>query len=227
MREVIDYVLDHSDVELEGEEDIDGVPAYRLVCTPRDDDDARLPLPLLGTTTLWVEKDRWVALKAHVAGGPLGEGTMRVRSYTFNQGVASDRFEFAIPEGANVRTVDDLTPTHLTLDEALLQADFGLRVPAYVPEGTTLIDVFETEGRYVMRYDHGDISFTIVQMAPPQDRELPAGNSSEVTVRGQPATLVTTDQGNALLSWTEEGIGIAVGGRISESEILKVAESLQ
>ena len=227
MREVIDYVLEHSDVELVGEEALDGVSTYKLEFTPREDDDARLPLPLMGTTTLWVEQDRWVALKAHVAGGPLGEGSMRVRSYQFNEGVPADRFQFAIPDGVRIRTVEEMQPTHLTLDEALLQAEFALRIPTYVPAGTTLIDVFKTDGRYVLRYNHGDISFTIVQSASPQDQALPSGDAVEVAIRGRSATLISNAQGNALLTWVEDGIAITVGGRISEEEIVRVAGSLQ
>ena len=155
MREVIDYVLEHSDVELVGEEEVDGVPTYKLLFEPKEGDEARLPLPLMGATTLWVEKDRWVALKAHIAGGPLGEGWMHVRSYEFNQGVPAERFRFEVPDGVRVRSIEALEPTRFTLDEALLDADFALLVPTYVPEGTTLIDVFRTDGRYVLRYDHG------------------------------------------------------------------------
>jgi outer membrane lipoprotein-sorting protein len=227
MREVIDYVLDHCDAELVGEEDVDGVPAYRLLFTPKEGDDATLPLPLMGTTTLWVEKDRWVALRAHVAGGPLGEGWMRVRSYEFNEGVPADRFHFEVPADVRVRSVEALEPTRLTLDEALLDADFPLRVPGYVPEGTTLIDVFRADDRYVFRYDHGDISFTVVQAAASQEAQLPSGNTSEIEVRGQSATLIADGQGNTLITWTEDDIVITIGGRVSESEILRVAESLR
>jgi hypothetical protein len=227
MRRVIDYMLEHSDAQLIGEETVDGVDTYKLVFTPREGDEDRLPLPLMGTTTLWVEKDRWVALKAQVTGGPMGEGSMHVRSYRFNDGVPADRFQFAIPEGARVRTVEELQPTHLTLDEALLQAEFALRVPGYVPEGTTLIDVFKTEDRYVFRYDHGDTAFTIVQTASTRERTLPSGDAREIIVRDQPATLISNAEGRALVTWSEDGISITIGGRISEAEVVRVAESLQ
>jgi hypothetical protein len=57
--------------------------------------------------------------------------------------------------------------------------------------------------------------------------ELPAGEASITTVHGQPAQLIAAGDDNALVAWTEDGISIAVGGRITADELLKVAESLQ
>jgi outer membrane lipoprotein-sorting protein len=226
MREVIDYVLDHSEVELDGEEEVAGSPAYRLVLEPRPDDDARLPLPLMGTTTLWVEKERWVLLKARLTGSPVGEGTMTVRSFVFNEGVASDRFRLQPPPGVTVRTVESLEPRRLTLDEALLDAPFGLLLPSFVPAGTTLIDVFETNGRYVLRYDHGETAFTIVQQKAVAEQALPSVEGRPVTVRGVSGSLIVSGEGDAILTWIEDGVSVTIGGRISEDDIMRVADSL-
>jgi hypothetical protein len=50
---------------------------------------------------------------------------------------------------------------------------------------------------------------------------------SDITVRGEPATLVTDGVGNAFLSWTENGIDVTIAGRISAEEAQRVAESLE
>ena len=225
--EAIQWVLDHSDVKLLGEEDLAGERTYKLAFTPKDDEQGAPPLPFDGTTTLWVAQDTWVALQAHFDGGSLGEGRMRVRSYEFNAGVPDERFSFEPPEGARVVHVDEMRPIPLTLDEALAEAEFPLQVPGYTPEGVTLVDVFRANEAYVLHYDHGATSFTVVQGALPETAQLPSGEASEVTVRGEKATLVTDRVGNAFLSWTEDGIAIAIAGRISAEEIQRVAESLQ
>ena len=227
MQEMIDQVLDHSDVELDGEEDLDGVPTYRLVFTPKEGEESNLPVPLRGDATLWVEQDRWVALQARFEGGSLGEGWMRVRSYEFDAGVPDERFQFEVPEDAIIRTVEDVQPTPMTLDEALAEAAFSLRVPSYVPEGTTLIDVFKADGAYVFRYDHSAVSFTIVQGTSEIAGQFPAGETSEVPVQGEIGSLVTDGLGHAFLSWTEDEVTTMIAGQVSQEEILKIANSLQ
>jgi outer membrane lipoprotein-sorting protein len=235
MDEAIQWLLDRGDVELKGEEDLDGTRTYKLEFTPQGGEETGMVLPLKGTTTLWVEQDRWVALQAHFDGGSLGEGWMRVRSYEFNAGVPDERFHFEVPEGVRVIDIGETRPMPLTLDEAVADAEFPLLTPSYLPEGATLINVFKAEGAYVLHYDHAATSFTLVQGPSAAAGELPAGETEEITVRGQAATLVTDGLGNALLTWEEAsdeapdegGITITIAGRISSDEIVKVAESLE
>jgi hypothetical protein len=58
-------------------------------------------------------------------------------------------------------------------------------------------------------------------------REAPTGQKAKVTVRGQTANLITDGLGNSFLTWMENGVTTTIAGRISQDEILKVAESLQ
>ena len=129
-------------------------------------------------------------------------------------------------EGTQVIAIDQKKPSHLTLDQAVAEADF-LLVPSYVPEGVTLIDVFKLQEGYVFYYDHSETTFTVIQGPFPMGREIP-GAKTEVTVRGQTATLIADEvQGNTLLTWEENGITIAIAGHIDRGEIVKVAESLE
>jgi hypothetical protein len=92
----------------------------------------------------------------------------------------------------------------------------------------TLINVFSVDGAIVLHYDHSTISFTIMQGPSPTAEEIPIGERTEVTVRGQTATLITDAAlGNSLLTWMEDGVTTVIAGRIGQDEILKVAESLQ
>jgi hypothetical protein len=84
-----------------------------------------------------------------------------------------------------------------------------------------------------LRYDHAATSFTVVQgdlphmQGGPPEEGAHSGETVEVDVRGQTATLATDGAGNSFLSWTENGVSIAIAGHISAEEIVKVAESLQ
>ncbi len=228
MEEGIQWAMDNFDVELAGEEELNGAATYKLEFTPREDGEYPMPIPVDGKATLWVEKERWIALQAHFDGGSFGEGWVRVRSFEFNTGLDDALFQFEIPEGVEVIDVADMQPTPLTLDEAEAQAEFDLLVPAYEPDGTTLIEVLQVGEAFVLRYDHATTSFTIVQGNLPEPmQQTPGSEAAEVDVRGQTATLFTDDTGNSFLSWTEDGVSIAIAGHISADEIVKVAESLQ
>jgi outer membrane lipoprotein-sorting protein len=228
MEEGIQWATDKFDVELLGEEDLDGIATYKLEFTPKEGEESGLPIPVDGKVTLWVEKDRWIALQAHLDGGSLATGWIRVRSYEFNTGLDGTRFQFEIPEGAEVINIEDMEPVPLTLDEAQQQTEFHLLTPAYVPNGVTLIDVFKVGEALVLRYDHSTTSFTIVQGDLPQPMmQTPSGQTTEVSVRGQTATLIMDSSGNSFLNLTEDGVNIMIAGHVTQDEIIQVAESLQ
>ncbi|MBN1810929.1 MAG: hypothetical protein JXA14_03750, partial [Anaerolineae bacterium] len=58
MEEGIQWAMDNFDVELAGEEELNGVATYKLEFTPKEDGDYPMPIPADAKATLWVEKDR-------------------------------------------------------------------------------------------------------------------------------------------------------------------------
>ena len=227
LQEVIQQVLNAADVELAGEETLAGRDAYKLVANPKED--AAEPLfPGNGTATVWVDKDQWIVLKAEYVASAFGQGALEVQSFELNPGLSPDLFTFEVPADATVVYAEANEPVSLTLDEARAQAGFPLLVPAYVPAGATLIEVFKTGESFVLRYDHSrDVSFTVFQgtgeVGPPT-----LGKTHNITVRGHDATAITDEAGgNTFLYWTESDITVVVAGRISLDEALQVAESLE
>ena len=227
LQDVIQQMLDASNVELVGEEAVAGRDAYKLTLSPKEDAEQSF-FPGDGTATLWVDKEQWMILKATYDAGTFGQGSMEVQSFELNPGLADDLFTFQVPEGAEVVDVEAQQPEHLSLDEAKAQAGFPLLVPEYVPEGATLVDVLKTGDSIILYYDHSpQVSFSLIQGAAWTD-PLPVGQSQEVTVRGQAATVITEEaHGNTFLYWTENDGVIVIAGHISLDEALKVAESLK
>lgn len=224
--EIVQRVLDSSDVKLLGSEDVAGVATYKLELTPKEGEETFLPTG--GKVTLWVDQDRWIVLQAHVTGELVGEASMTVRSFELNTGLSDDLFQFEVPEGVQVTNVEDKQPESITLDQAQAQTDFDLLLPTYLPDGTTLVDVLAVEGAIILRYNHTETSFTIVQGLPIGQMPAPPGSQkAEVTVRGQTGNLISDGGPANLLNWTEDGVVITIAGQISEDEILKVADSLQ
>jgi outer membrane lipoprotein-sorting protein len=233
MEEGIQWAMDNFNVELVGEQDLNGVPTYKLEFTPKEGEEYP-SMPIDGKATLWVEQERWIALQAHFDGGSFGEGWVRVRSFEFNTGLDDALFQFEIPEGAKVINIEDMQPVPLTLDEAEAQAEFDLLVPTYVPGDATLIEVFRMGNTFVLRYDHSTTSFTVVQ-----GDDMPHGGgemvesvergtivSSDVVVRGHDGVLLTFEGGTAL-TWVEDGVNFFLSGSLSEDDIIQVAESLE
>jgi outer membrane lipoprotein-sorting protein len=221
----IQSVLDASDVELIGEEEIAGAKTYKLILTPKEDEEQ--PLPITGTATLWVDKEQWIVLKAHLVAPNIGEGTMLVRSFELNPGLDDETFTFEVPEGVTVINAEDEQAQHMTLDEAEAQAGFDLLTPDYLPDGATLVDVLEAKGAFVLLYHLEGASFTVVQSQDELPSEMPTAGEL-VTVRGVQATLFSDETlGASFLTWHENGVHFAVTGRIDGDEAIKIAASLR
>jgi outer membrane lipoprotein-sorting protein len=234
LQEVIQAVLDASDIELVGEEAVAGREAYKLTMSPKEGAELEF-LPGGGLATLWVDKEQWIVLKATYEASSLGQGSLEMESFELNPGLADDLFSFEIPEGAKVIDVEAQQAVPLTLDEARQQAGFALLVPEYVPEGTTLIEVFRSGDLFILRYDHSPAaSFTVVQASEtaafpsPELLGFAMQGRTDVTVRGHGAEAIVDEVGsNTFLLWTEDGVTLSVAGHISLEEALRVAESLQ
>ena len=227
LQEVIQDVLDAANVLLDGEEQVAGRQAYKLVASPKEESGEEL-FPGNGTATLWVDKEQWIVLKATYEASTFGQGTMEVQSFELNPGLPDSLFAFEIPEGTTVVDVEAQRPVPVTLDEARAQVDYRLLVPGYVPQGATLIEVFKAGDSIVLRYNHStEVSFTIIQ-GPELSGPPPVGQSQDLMVRGQSATAITDEaSGNTFLYWTGDGVTVTVAGHISLDEALKVAEALQ
>lgn len=230
MQDMIQAVLEASDVELAGEEKVAGRPAYKLILMPKESDEGQgsTIFPGNGTATLWVDKEEWFVLKATYEAGTFGQGSMEVQHFALNPGLSDELFTFDVPEGVTVVDVESQQPVALTLEEARAEAAFKLLVPAYVPQGTTLVEVFKVSGSIILRYDHSpQVAFTVVQGPEPIGLP-PAGESQPLTIRGQAATVVSDEAGgNTFLYWIEEGVFMTIAGHLPLEEALQVAESLQ
>jgi outer membrane lipoprotein-sorting protein len=227
LQDVIQAVLDVSDVTLVGEESITNREAYKL--SVRSKEGAAIQIfPGGGTATLWVDKEQWFVLRATYEAGAFGQGEMEIQSFELNPGLADSLFEFQVPDGATVIEASSQEPVPLTLDEAKASASFRLLIPSYVPEGATLVGVFQASESFVFRYNHSpEVAFTVIQ-GPELTGPPPLGESKGISVRGVDATGITDDVGgNTFLYWVEDGVTTTVAGHISLEEALKVAEGLR
>jgi outer membrane lipoprotein-sorting protein len=237
VQETIQKVLDVSDIDLQGEEAIAGRAAYKLLLTPKEENEESL-FPGNGTATIWVDQEQWFILKATYEADLIGQGTMEVISFELNPGLSDDLFTFEVPDGAKVVDVEAQKPVPLTLPEAEEQASFELLVPESVPGNATLIEVFGVGDSIILRYDHStEVSFSIVQGSEVSElvpleaamSTLTAPAEKEaITVRGYEGSAVSDGAGeNTLIHWNEGGVTITIAGHITLDEALQIAESLR
>lgn len=227
MQDVIQALLDISDVSLVGEESVAGRAAYKLSIKAKEGAEVQI-FPGGGTATLWVDKEQWTVLKATYEAGSFGQGEMEIEEFEMNLGVQDSLFTFEAPDSATVIETSSEEPVPLSMEEAKDSASFALLVPSYVPSGVTLVGIFQVGESFVFRYDHSpEVAFTVIQ-GPELTGPPPLGESQGMSVRGQEATAITDELGgNTFLYWAEDGVTVSVAGHIDLDEALSVAESLR
>jgi len=133
-----------------------------------------------------------------------------------------------------VNLADMEPPASLTIEEAAQAADFAVLSPSDLPAGARLEGINEVRGAVVQRYRLPDGKrFTIAQ-GPASAAEAPGENGEPVTVRGVKGVIFVDDAGSgeaagqrSLLTWSEGEETVWIGGDLTKTEALAVAESLR
>lgn len=205
---------DAGQVKLLGAEKLSAGETYKL----------EMPHPDGGQALLWISREHWVPLKVEYTSQTLGKGALATRSLELNTGLSDNIFLFEVPADVKVTQTGGAKSQALTLDEARARAGFPLLVPAYLPEGVTLTNVFQLGEAIALYYD----GFSIVQSRSEAIAQVPqTGPAQKIALRGTEATLIADEaQGGIFLAWSENGVNISIAGVISVEEVLRVAESL-
>lgn len=144
-------------------------------------------------------------------------------------------------EGAS----EPVAPAQMSQAAAAAVLPFAIELPAWVPDGLILNELVEviapeqpSAGDYaslILTWQDGEGAEVQLQVSTPagsQPRVGAAGLGQEVTVNGQPGTLLETQGfGPARLSlaWTRAGLNYrltATSGRLAGPDLLRMAESI-
>lgn len=203
-------------VRVQGEEQIGDRPAYKLVYNLNPN-----------TATVWVDKTRWVLLQIEYDHLSLGHGRLRMRSLELNPSLGEERFSLTPPPGPEVVRSGGETPQSVALEEARAAVSFPLLIPAELPQGTFLSQVFLIGTEVVTLLYEGEAPFTLVQCA----KSLPMPPSpiaTPVVVRGlEGALVVREDSQEVTLTWVENGVHFSIAGALTPGQALQIASSLQ
>ncbi len=229
--QIIGMMLNESDFSLEGVEKVDGRTTYVINMAPKDESD---DLGMLGDVKVWVDKETWMPLKMEMKdadGNPMY--SVEYRNFQINTGISDDEFQFEIPEGAEVKTMDEMMlPQAMTLEEAGEEATFDILVPSYIPDGYEFDNAMVIQGfveTVSLTYKNGDervgISETVFEDEP---QTSPIMDSAEVvSINDVEGKLVTIYNDNKMLQWEIGNIQLTISGTLDKEELIQIAESIQ
>ncbi len=232
--------LNESDVSFSGMEKIDGRNTFIMTLGPKEEESSGSIFT--GNIKVWVDEETWMPLKYDIY-DPDGNVIIsaEVRNLQVNTGISDEVFEFDIPEGAEVTTIDMnefALPEDITLEEAQEKADFEILLPSYVPEGyefdhASLFDNSEfTSGSQVLQrvtlmYKNDDSNLHITEIFYESGFPGPTefSGSESVDVNGSPGDFVEV-YGNKMLRWDVDGIDLTITGSLDKDELLEIAGSM-
>ena len=237
---MISQFLNESDLSFSGIEKIDGRTSFIMILEPKEEGSS--DAIFTGNLKVWVDEETWMPLKYDMYDN---EGnvivSVEVRDLQVNTGISDDVFEFEIPEGAEVNTLDMnefALPEEMTLEEAQDKADFDILIPAYVPEGYVFDHalVFDNSGfatgnlvmqRVNLVYINGDSRMSISEIFYESDFPGPTefSVSETVDVNGSPGDFVEI-YGNNMLRWDVDGIDLTISASLDKDELLEIAGSM-
>jgi len=226
--EAVDKLLEYFEAQRTGSDTVANSDAYTLELKPIPEQMPAEYTAVGGLVNLWIDKNRSLPLAAAYTGGSMGEVRVTALELEVNQGVDEALFTFEIPEGAEVMGFADVKPEAITLDEAAASVDFEVLTPDVLPDGATLVEVFDAKGMIVQQYalpEGGSFSISQGQF---EEVKKPSTEEQAVEVRGVPGTIFVSDEyDKVLLSWTEGDVSFLVAGSITTEQALEIAESLK
>jgi len=231
--QLIEMMMNESDFSLAGIEEVDGRTTYVIDMSPKDESD---DLGMIGDMKVWVDKETWMPLKMDMKdadGNPMY--SMEYRNFQTNTGISDDEFQFEVPEGAKVHTLnmdEMLMPQAMTLEEAGEEATFDILVPSYLPDGYEFDNAMVIQGfveTVTLTYKNGDerlgMSESVVEGEPQTSQIM--DSAEVVSINDVEGKLVTIYDDYKMLQWEIGNIQLTLSGSLDKEELIQIAESMQ
>lgn len=229
----IEMMMNESDFSLAGIEKVDGRTSYVIDMSPKDESD---DLGILGDIKVWVDKETWMPLKMDMKdadGNPMY--SMEYRNFQTNTGISDDEFQFEVPEGAKVQTLNMdelLMPQAMTLEEAGEEATFDILVPSYLPDGYEFDNAMVIQGfveTVSLTYKNGDEGLGISEIVFEDESQTSQimDSAEVVSINDVEGKLVTIYDDYKMLQWEIGNIQLTLTGSLDKEELIQIAESMQ
>lgn len=222
MREMLEEMLNENDVEMIGKEKVADRQTFHLSLKPKNDD------AFATLNEIWIDTEFYMPLKMKVE----GDDFSMLTEYTlidFNIDIADDKFNFAIPEGAEVQYWSDLMPKSMSLEELKEAVTFAVPEVNYVPEGFSFTDAtyFEDMELVMLEYNNSEDGFLSVSFTKnDEDYFFEDENAEEVKIGNITGTM-TTYADITSLSWKKGDFFFDITSTVSKEELIKVASEIK
>ncbi|AGK62016.1 Outer membrane lipoprotein-sorting protein [Archaeoglobus sulfaticallidus PM70-1] len=212
--ELVKDMLKRYDVKILGSEKVSGRDCYVVQLTPKDNESIE--------AKMWVDKEYWYPLKIeHSIGGI--KSTVEYINVEFNTGVSDDEFQFTPPEGAKIKTEEDLGIKKFnSVEEAQKHVDFRILKPAYTA-GYELKEVSLMFNSVSLMYAKKDKMLMITEA---KGEELPKMQNAENVKVEDSEGLYAEIYGSSMLMFKKGDVVVTMTGMISKEELIKIAESM-
>ena len=263
----IEYFLNQTDVTLLGEEEVAGRPAYLLETIPKmgvgeaaenesendEEDDKEEFSP--GPTKIWIDKETFMPLKyeTYDSNGNLVQKT-EILDLKINTGIPDSEFEFEVPEGAEIITVesapivftgDPESPGKVPVEDIKEHAGFEPLVPEYLPEGYAFShsmsmntgkaapdgQVYETVSlTYINKKENNVMVLTEKVYEGDLSESSIMEGVEDIIINGKEGKYFEEpgdpERGTKRLSWKIGDVELNLLAYIEKDELLKIAESI-
>ncbi len=167
---------------------------------------------------------------------------VEIRDLKVNTGIPDSEFEFKIPEGATVKTMDPgeiELPEELSLEEAEERVGFEILIPEYLPEGhefshATAYNTSETapEGQaaetVILTYEKGEegiiLTETVYEGQAPEAAII--NTAEDITINGKDGKYLAFGD-MKILRWEIGDIYLSLTSSLEKDEMLRIAESVR
>jgi len=236
----IEELLNTCTIEAQGKAVIDGRACYVITATPNE-------AGMFATSMrLWFDRATWMLLKMDTSQN--GELVMRMeyRDVQLDADIPDSTFEFEVPAGATVESMDSATaPPEMTFEEAQAEVTFEIKEPDHLPPGyerdiIMTVPVSESDKGVIITYTNAteedllSAQLTTIQLIETPynestERPVPEGDVETVRINGHDCT-ITTMQGmmgeTRVLQWDDGECDFMLAGALDQEEIILIAKSI-
>ena len=237
----IEELLNTCTIKAQGRATVDGRACYVITATPTE-------TGMFATSMrLWFDRATWMLLKMDTTQNDELIMRMEYRNVQLDTAIPDSTFEFKVPAGATIESMDSKTPPpKITLEEAQDEVTFDIREPDHLPPGYEMdiimtVPVSESDKGVILTYTNTTNEDALsAQLATIQLIETPYNKSTErpmpesddvktVRINGHDCT-ITIMQGmmgeTRVLQWDDGECDFMLAGALDQETMIRIAESI-
>ena len=215
---IVKDMLEKYEIKLIGEEKVTGRDCYVMEAIPKKE-------KFIVKQKLWIDKEFWYPLRIEMNFGEFNS-TIEYKDVEFNTGMSDEEFEFKPPEGAKIVEREIKPPEKLTIEGAQKEVNFTILTPSYTAGyefSHAMVFKFGSKETVSLYYKKDERILTITESTGSESRPMP--NATKIKIGDRDGELAEIF-GSRMLRFHINGVEVVIAGKISEEELVRIAESM-